>query len=97
MLVKAISSVVKETAMKQFNIYEAKPQLSKLVDLANKGESFVIAKAGTPLAKLVPLGEPGRGTKFKFETMKGKIWIADDFDAPLPEEILAAFEGREPD
>jgi len=43
--------------MKQINIYEAKTQLSKLVDLANKGESFVIAKSGTPLAKLVPLGE----------------------------------------
>ena len=81
--------------MKQFNIYEAKAQLSKLVDLANKGESFVIAKAGTSVGQT--LGESGRGTKFKFETMKGKIWIADDFDAPLPEEILAAFEGREPD
>ena len=83
--------------MKQLNIYEAKAQLSKLVDLANKGESFVIAKAGTPLARLVPLSEPMPKKKIKFGTMKGKIWIADDFDAPLPEEILAAFEGREPE
>jgi prevent-host-death family protein len=43
--------------MKQTNIYEAKRQLSKVVELANKGESFVIAKAGTQLAKLVPLAE----------------------------------------
>lgn len=83
--------------MKQFNIYEAKTQLSKLVDLANRGESFVIAKAGTPLAKLVPLDQPEPKKKIKFGTMKGKVWIADDFDAPLPEEILAAFEGRDPE
>jgi len=83
--------------MKQFNIYEAKAQLSKLVDLAAKGESFVIAKAGTPLARLVPLSEPAPKKKIKFGTMKGKIWIADDFDTPLPEEILAAFQGREPE
>jgi len=83
--------------MKQFNICEAKAQLSKLVDLANKGESFIIAKAGTPLAKLVPLSEPAPKRKFKFDTMKSKAWIADDFDARLPEEILAAFEGRDPE
>jgi prevent-host-death family protein len=82
--------------MKQFNIYEAKAQLSKLVDLANKGETFVIAKSGTPLAKLVPLNE-GKRKRIKFGTLKGKIEIPDDFDAPLPEEILAAFEGRESD
>jgi prevent-host-death family protein len=84
---------LKEAAMKQFNIHEAKARLSKLVDLVNKGESFVIAKAGTPLAKLVPLAEPAPKKKIKYGTMKGKIWIADDFDAPLPEEILATFAG----
>ena len=82
--------------MKQFNIYEAKAQLSKVVDLANKGESFVIAKAGTPLAKLVPLNEPKR-KKIKFRSLAGKIEIPDDSDAPLAEEILAAFEGRDLD
>jgi prevent-host-death family protein len=82
--------------MKQFNLNEAKAQLSKLVDRANKGERFVIAKAGTPLAKLVPLND-GKRKKIRFGTFKGKIEIADDFDAPLPEEILAAFEGRTSD
>jgi prevent-host-death family protein len=83
--------------MKQFNIHEATAQLSKLVDLANKGESFVIAKAGTPLAKLVPFSEPAPKKKIKYGMMKDKVWFADDFDAPPPEEILAAFEGRESD
>jgi prevent-host-death family protein len=81
--------------IKQVNIYEAKTQLSRLVDQASKGESFVIAKAGVPVARLVPLehtDEPKK--KFKFGTMKGKIWMADDFDAPLPDWLLDAFEGK---
>lgn len=81
--------------MKQINIYEAKTHLSHLVDQAAKGESFVIAKAGTPLAKLVPLKE-GRAPKVTFGLMKGEIAFAEDFDAPLPEEVLAAFEGKKP-
>jgi prevent-host-death family protein len=81
--------------MKQLNISEAKAQLSKLIDLAGKGESIVIAKAGKPLARLVPLSDPRPRNRIKFGTLKGKIWIPDDFDAPLPEEVLAAFEGSE--
>lgn len=80
--------------MKQINIYEAKSHLSRLVDLASRGESFVIAKSGTPLARLVPLGE-GQPTGVRFGLMKGEIEIADDFDAPLPEEVIEAFEGGE--
>ena len=76
---------------KPVNIYDAKTQLSDLVDRAAAGEEIVIAKAGTPMARLVPLRPtherraPGR--------WKGKISIAADFDAPLPEELLRAFEG----
>ena len=70
--------------MKQFNIYEAKAQLSKLVDLASKGESFVIAKAGTPLARLVPLNEAAPKKKFKFGTMKGKVWNRRRFRRAAP-------------
>jgi prevent-host-death family protein len=80
--------------MKQINIYEAKTQLSHLVDRASKGESFTIAKSGTPLARLVPLNE-NKPKKVKLGLMKGRIKIPEDFDAPLPEEILAAFEGDE--
>jgi prevent-host-death family protein len=76
---------------KPINLYDAKTRLSELVDRAAAGEEVIIAKGGKPMARLVPLQVreriPGRG--------KGKIWIADDFDAPLPEEILRAFEGEE--
>ena len=72
------------------NLYEAKTNLSALVDEAAAGREIIIAKAGRPLAKLVPFRAtrrrvPGRG--------KGSIWIAADFDAPLPDERLDAFEG----
>ncbi|HZP66949.1 MAG TPA: type II toxin-antitoxin system prevent-host-death family antitoxin [Rudaea sp.] len=78
--------------MKQLNIYEAKTRLSGLVDLASRGKSFVIAKSGTPLARLSPLA-PDKPAKIKFGLMKGKIKFARDFDAPLPDDVLAAFEG----
>ena len=76
---------------KPYNIYEAKTHLSALVERAAAGEEVVIAKAGRPVARLVaykkatPRRVPGR--------LKGKIWISDDFDAPLPDDIIADFEG----
>lgn len=74
------------------NLYAAKTQLSALVDRAAAGEEIVIAKAGKPLAKLVPM----RGTvRRRPGRAKAAIWLGDDFDAPLPEALLAAFEGRE--
>jgi prevent-host-death family protein len=78
--------------MKQINIYEAKTHLSSLIDRVSHGESFVIAKSGTPLAKLVPLRE-GEPARIKLGLMKGRIKFAEDFDAPLPDEIVDAFEG----
>lgn len=77
----------------QINIYEAKTQLSQLVDAAHRGETIVIAKAGTPMAKLVPLSH-GPKREIKYGLMKGEFLEADDFDAPLPDELQAAFEGR---
>jgi prevent-host-death family protein len=77
--------------MRQINIHEAKTHLSRLVDEAADGEEIVIAKAGKPVARLVAL-EPARQPRVP-GLLKDKIWIADDFDAPLPEEILALFEG----
>ena len=79
----------------QINIYEAKTRLSELVDQASRGETVIIAKSGTPMAKLVPLSH-GPKRKIKYGLMKGEIEIAVDFDAPLPDDILAAFEGRDP-
>ena len=75
----------------QVNIYEAKTRLSELVDQASRGETVIIAKGGTPMAKLTPLsGGPKR--KLVLGLMKNSIEISDDFDAPLPAAALAAFE-----
>lgn len=79
----------------QVNIYEAKTRLSELVEQARQGETVVIAKNGTPLAKLVALDAAPKN-KIVFGLMKGEIDIADDFDAPLPDDLQALFEGRDP-
>ncbi|MEX3858656.1 prevent-host-death family protein [Paraburkholderia youngii] len=78
--------------MQTVNIHEAKSQFSRLVDAAASGEEIVIAKAGKPAARLVPMeyAKPVR----RFGGLKGKVRIADDFDAPLPDDVIAAFEGR---
>ena len=75
-----------------YNLYEAKTSLSQLVDRAANGDEIVIAKAGVPLAKLVPV--PKTKGKRKPGGWEGKIRLADDFDAPLPADLQAAFEGR---
>jgi prevent-host-death family protein len=73
------------------NIHDAKTHLSRLIERAESGEEIVIARAGKPVVRLVAL-EPKK--KIKFGLMKSeKLWIADDFDAPLPEDIQAYFEG----
>jgi prevent-host-death family protein len=69
------------------NLYEAKTQLSALVDDAAAGKEIIIAKNGKPMAMLVPFKRPLR----KPGKYKGKIWTSDDFDAPMP-EIEDAFE-----
>lgn len=74
------------------NLYEAKTQLSALVERAARGEEVVIAKAGQPRARLVPLGRPAAPRRPG--AWKGRLVIGSDFDAPLPEDVLAAFEGR---
>ena len=75
-----------------FNIHEAKTNLSKLVERVEAGDEIVIARAGKPAVRMVPLA-PKR--KIKFGVLKSeKMWIADDFDAPLSDDVLALFEGR---
>jgi prevent-host-death family protein len=74
-----------------YNLYEAKTHLSHLIDRVAK-EEILIAKSGIPLAKLVPL--PKSKVKRKPGGWEGKIHISDDFDAPLPDSIQSAFEGR---
>jgi prevent-host-death family protein len=75
------------------NIYEAKTKLSKLVDLASSGTDVVIARAGKPVARLTALKQEKRSLVYGL--LEGEGWIADDFNDPLPDDILAGFEGRE--
>jgi prevent-host-death family protein len=77
--------------MRQVNIHEAKTHLSRLVDEAEQGEEIVIARAGKPVARLVGLAALPRRPGL----LKGRIVIAEDFDAPLPDDMLAAFEGHD--
>ena len=78
--------------MRTINIHEAKTHLSRLVDEVSAGEELIIAKAGKPLARLVPikLARPVRKPGF----LKGKIRIANDFNASLPSDLIDAFEGK---
>ena len=76
------------------NLYEAKTQLSSLVELAAAGEEIIIAKNGTPMARLVAFKDR---VKRKPGRLKGKIWMADDFDAPMTEAEIAAWYGSPSD
>lgn len=75
---------------KPINLYDAKTQLSRLVDRAADGEEIIIAKSGKPQARLVPLAKKSRRVAGLW---KGKVRIGTDFDAPLPERILKGFTG----
>ena len=72
------------------NMHDAKTQLSKLVEKAEAGRETVIARAGKPVARLVPLATTVRARKLG--ALKGKIKVPGNFDASLPPEVLAAFE-----
>jgi prevent-host-death family protein len=75
---------------KVFNLYEAKNQLSSLVERAASGEEIIIAKHGRPMAKLVPV-KVARKAPRKQLNLLGLTYMADDFDAPLPPELLKLF------
>lgn len=72
------------------NIYEAKTHLSRLLVRVSGGEEIVIAKAGRPVARLVPFG--GKLSQRVPGSAKGQVVIGPDFDAPLPHDLLEAFE-----
>ncbi len=81
--------------MQTVNMHEAKTHLSRLVERARAGEEIVIAKSGTPVAKLVPYAEKLEPRKLGGMEGDGQFWIADDFDGPLPLEILKGFYGED--
>jgi prevent-host-death family protein len=78
--------------MKKVNIHQAKTQFSRLVDLAAGDEEIIIAKAGQPVARLVPYR--AKSAARKPGAMRSKIRINKDFDEPLPKELLASFPGK---
>jgi prevent-host-death family protein len=73
----------------EVNIHEAKTHLSRLLERVAMGEEIVIAKAGTPVAKLVPLGT--RPKKRMLGSAKGEFVVPDDFNDPLPKEVEDLF------
>jgi prevent-host-death family protein len=76
------------------NIHAAKTQLSRLVDAAAAGQEIVIARAGKPVAKLVPLEGTGTKPHRVLGALAGRLRVPADFDAPLPAEVLDTFENR---
>jgi prevent-host-death family protein len=73
-----------------YNVHEAKTHLSRLLEQVAEGEEIVIARAGKPVARLVP-AKPAPGARV-LGIEKGRVFIADDFDAPLPDDVLKSFE-----
>lgn len=73
------------------NMHEAKTHFSKLIERVRRGEEIIVAKAGKPVAKLLPIAQ---GAQVRVPgSARGKLTMADDFEAPLPDDILGSFEG----
>jgi len=73
------------------NIHEAKTHLSRLLEEVQSGEEIVIARAGRPVARLAPLSEAGEARQAG--ALRGRLWLAVDFDEPLPERATNPFRG----
>jgi prevent-host-death family protein len=80
--------------VKIVNIHEAKTHLSRLLAEVAGGEEIVIAKAGKPIARLVPADRPRRMADL-LDIDRGRITVHDDFPAPLPDDLLTLFDGQE--
>lgn len=80
--------------MRSFNIHEAKTQLSRLVEMAAKGESFVIAKAGKPMVKVSALDAPESSQVKRLGFLAGQITVPDDFNSLGADEIRRLFESK---
>jgi prevent-host-death family protein len=78
--------------METVNIYDAKTRFSQLVDKAAAGEDVIVSRHGKPVARITRL--VGQDRRVRFGLLKGRVTVAEDFDAPLPDELQAAFEGR---
>lgn len=76
--------------MDSFNVHEAKTHFSRILAKVQAGEEVIIAKAGQPIARIVPI----RSSTPRVADRETRVWVAPDFDAPLPDEWLDAFEGK---
>ncbi len=76
----------------EVNIHEAKTHFSRLLQRVAAGEEVIIARSGVPVARLVAV-EPEKKKIRPLGFARGDVWVADDFDAPLPDELLAQFYG----
>jgi len=77
--------------MREVDIHEAKTHLSRLLKEVEAGAEITVTKDGHPIAKLVPIAQPPGKRKLGF--LEGKLKVGADFDDPLPEDVLASFEG----
>lgn len=79
------------STMESYNVHEAKTHLSRILARVEAGEEVVVARSGRPIARIVPYGKPpGR----RPNRWAGRLRVAADFNAPLPADLLDAFEGR---
>lgn len=76
--------------METVNIRDAKSRLAQLVDKAEAGEDVVVSRDGKPVVRITRLAGAKRG--IRFGVLQGKVIVAADFDAPLPQSVLADFE-----
>jgi prevent-host-death family protein len=76
----------------EVNVHQAKTHLSRLLRRVAEGEEITIARAGVPVARLVAVEHTKNVRPLNMD--RGRVWVADDFDAPLPPDLLAAFQGE---
>ena len=79
--------------MKSLNVHEAKTHFSKLLARVEKGHQVLISRAGKPVARLVPHSQRPRAPVFGAD--RGTFVVPEDFDAPIPDDVLASFDGRD--
>ncbi len=77
--------------METFNVHEAKTHFSRILAQVQAGHEVIIAKAGQPIARIVPIRTPRVREP---DGERGTMWVAEDFDTPLPDDLLDRFEGR---
>ena len=92
-MVQSAKIISGETVSETINLRDAKTNLSKLVDRAAGGEEIIIAKAGKPMAKLVPY-DPPRKRRIGGQNLLGMTYMADDWKGPLPPDIQRYFDGE---